>query len=231
MHSEQQRPDAVGDVAGGPSDPPALDHLVYAAPDGEAAVTDFAERTGVQPVPGGAHPGWGTRNWLVGLGPGTYLEIVGPDPDQEPPHGQRPFLVDTVPTPGVVHWCVRTPDIVSTVATARAAGYDPGPVREMSRRRPDGSLLQWSLTDPRSAQPGGLVPFLIDWGDTRHPSEDLEPQATVEHLHLSAPDPAPAQRALRALGISEQVDTGALGMTVTLRTPGGPVVLEPAERP
>lgn len=51
------------------------------------AVASFAGLTGVQPVSGGSHQGMGTTNFLVGLGAGAYLEIIGPDPNQPQPPG------------------------------------------------------------------------------------------------------------------------------------------------
>jgi hypothetical protein len=48
--------------------PAHLDHLVLATPDLAATVAHFTERTGVEPAPGGAHVGLGTRNHLVSLG-------------------------------------------------------------------------------------------------------------------------------------------------------------------
>jgi Glyoxalase-like domain len=56
-----------------------LDHIMLAAPDLEAAVVDFEQRTGVRPSEGGRHPGQGSRNVLATLGNGCYLEIIGPD--------------------------------------------------------------------------------------------------------------------------------------------------------
>ncbi|MDH6486383.1 hypothetical protein M2157_002382 [Streptomyces sp. SAI-127] len=45
------------------------------------------------------------------------------------------------------HLVLATPDLDAAVATARARGYDPGEIRPMSRRTPDGTLLTWRLTD------------------------------------------------------------------------------------
>jgi hypothetical protein len=203
-------------------DPPALDHLVYAAPDLTAAVADVARRTGVEPVPGGPHPGLGTRNFLLGLGGSAYLEIIGPDPDQADPDTPRPFGVDDLTAPALVGWAVATSDIDKSVARARAAGHDPGPVRDMSRRRPDGVLLRWRLTAPLP----GLVPFLIDWGDTPHPAADLPvvPLASFEAVH---PDPDGLRAELDALGVELTVREGSReALIARLRGPDGLVTLD-----
>src|SRR5439155_25281477 len=183
-----------------------LDHLVLAAPDLRQAVADFAAATGVQPAPGGSHVGFGTANHLVDLGRGGYLEIIGPDPSQPDPEQPRPFGIDDLDTARVVTWAVRTDDLDALVAQARDGGYDPGEPRELSRRTPDGELLAWRLTQPRFDYGDGLVPFLIDWGNTPHPTSRSLPQTDLLEWRATHPDPASVRPALAALRVDLHID-------------------------
>ncbi|MFJ9726473.1 VOC family protein [Streptomyces sp. NPDC101209] len=203
--------------------PAHLDHLVLATPDLAATVADFTRRTGVAPAPGGAHVGRGTRNFLVGLGGCSYLEIIGPDPEQTGPHGPRPFAVDELTAARTVTWAVGPPDLDAAVAAARARGYDPGGIRPMSRRRPDGTLLRWRLTDGDTQHPSGLVPFLIDWGSAVHPSASGLPVTPLLRLSASAPDPAEIRPLLAAVDAELPLTEGPVALTFTVDTPHGPV--------
>lgn len=195
-----------------------LDHLVYATPDLEESVRFVAKLTGVRPVEGGAHPGAGTRNHLLGLGELRYLEIIGPDPDQPEPEAPRPFGIDDLTEPRLAAWAVRAADIEARVARSRAQGYDPGPIEPLSRRTPDGELLRWRLTLPYEP----VVPFLIDWGRTPHPARRLPVVPLTEFAGVH-PDPADVRTRLAALGVDLEVRAGAapglvavLGGTTTL---------------
>ena len=185
--------------------PARLDHLVLATPDLAATVADFTRRTGVAPAPGGVHIGFGTRNYLVSLGGTGYLEIIGPDPEQPEPRGPRPFDVDTLAAPRTVTWAISPPDLDAAVMTARARGYDPGMVHPMSRRRPDGTLLEWRLTD----------------GETQHPSG--LPATPLLALSATAPDPGEIRALLAALDTELTVTEGPVGLSFTVDTPLGPV--------
>jgi hypothetical protein len=203
--------------------PAHLDHLVLATPDLAATVADFARRTGVAPAPGGAHVGRGTRNFLVSLGGARYLEIIGPDQEQSEPDAPRPFTVDELASARTVTWAISPPDLDVAVETSRARGYDPGTVRPMSRRRPDGTLLEWRLTDGDTQHPSGLVPFLIDWGASVHPTATGLPVTPLLELSASAPDPDEIRPLLSAVGVELALSEGPVGLTFTLDTPRGPV--------
>ncbi|MEV6998171.1 VOC family protein [Streptomyces sp. NPDC093982] len=206
--------------------PALLDHLVLVTPDLSATVADFARRTGVTPAPGGVHVGLGTRNYLVSLGGMSYLEIIGPDPEQSATDAPRPFAVDGLTVPRTVTWAISPPDLDAAIAAARARGYDPGPAQSMSRRRPDGTLLEWRLTDGDDAHPSGLVPFLIDWSATVHPTASDLPTTPLLSLSATAPEPDEIRPLLSALGTDLDLTTGPVGITFTVDTLLGPVTFD-----
>jgi hypothetical protein len=204
---------------------PELDHIVFGVPDLVAASRQFAELTGVQPAPGGRHVGLGTANCLVGLGEAAYLEIIGPDPDAPPPARPRPFGIDDLTESRVVTWAVRTSDIDAHVHRARRHGFEPGPPRDMSRSTPAGDVLSWRLTLDENGVGSGVVPFLIDWGQTPHPAGSGLPQLTLVSLQAICPDPQPVRSAFAALGVSMPVVAGNREvLLVRLDSPTGPVV-------
>lgn len=201
-----------------------LDHIVIAAPDLESLVSEFHALTGVRPTPGGQHEGEGTANYLVGMGEGRYIELIGPDPEQDDPDHPRPLRVDEVSRITVVGWAVRPDDLASRVASAREAGYDPGDPKPMDRRTPDGAILSWQLTPPRGGF-DGTIPFLIDWQDSTHPSVGL-PSVTLLSLEITHADADDVRGALAAVDASELVSdirSGSPCLAVTLETPMGQV--------
>ena len=210
-----------------------LDHLVFAASDLAAAVVQFTELTGVRPVPGGRHPGAGTANYLVGFGGAHqdgYLEIIGPDPDQPDPDRPRPFGIDRLTSARLVTWAIHPGELDACIAAARAQGYDPGSARKLSRVAPDGELLCWRLTEANLGEPGGLVPFLIDWGDTMPPPYRGLPEVALLEFRATHPQPEPVRAALEALssGLPAQLRVYAgnrTGLIAVLNGRHGPVML------
>jgi hypothetical protein len=204
---------------------PSLDHLVYAVPDLGAAARAFAAATGVTPAEGGRHIGRGTRNVLVGFGETSYLEIIGPDPDHPADPGAAvPFGVDALTRPRLVTWAVHPVDIEHATAASAAAGADFGGIGPLSRRTPDGELLEWRLASTHPAPLEGVPPFLIDWGATRHPAAAL-PRLALRGLRARHPDPAAVAAVLDALDVQLLVEEGPPRIAALLDTPRGLVVM------
>ncbi|MBI4219985.1 MAG: VOC family protein [Chloroflexi bacterium] len=204
----------------------ALDHLVYVTRDLESAVDELEGILGIKAAPGGRHPGRGTRNALLALGEERYLEIIGPDPEQKDFRGPRGFDIDSLDQPCLRTWAVKAPQIDRHVTRARAAGYDPGEIIPRSRVRPDGVTLRWKLTTLGDAHPNWLVPFLIDWGDSPHPSRTTPAGIKLVRLRGEHPAPARITSMLAALGVELQVSQSSTPRLVaTLGTPRGPIEL------
>ncbi len=201
-----------------------IDHLVYATPNLEATVDEIARRWGVRATPGGKHAGRGTHNALISFGDGSYLELIGPDPEQPDPPGGRAFGIDTLTEPRLVTWAVKAPGIETRVAGARAAGFDPGEPQAMSRVRPSGEELSWRLT--RNGPGDWLVPFLIDWGETTHPSTTSVGGCRLLSLRAVHPRPVEIRAMLGALGEELAVEDGpAPGLVAVIDTARGTVEL------
>lgn len=203
-----------------------IDHLVFATPDLDAGIAVIDRKLGVQAVAGGRHPDFGTRNALVALGPETYLEIIGPDPEGTEPDGPRIFGIDELEAPRLATWAAKATDLEDRVATGRAAGAELGEVFPGQRRKPDGTLLTWRLSDPTAMPAHGIVPFLIDWGDTPNPAGDATPGCRLLELRAEHPDPESVRGMLTALQLELPVDGGpSPKLIATIDSPAGTVEL------
>ena len=209
-----------------PSLLPRIDHLVYATPNLSSGVEQIERLLGVKAVPGGQHPGGGTRNALIRLGDETYLEIIGPDPDQPKPVRPRRFGIDELKAPRLVTWAAKGADLEGIVENAKRHGVDLGQVQSGSRRRPDGVLLSWRLTVSPVLTADGIVPFFIDWGQTPHPAASLPKGCVLVALRAEHPDAVHVRGVLSVLGLDLLVAPGPVpALIATIKTPHGTVEL------
>ena len=199
-----------------------VDHLVYAARDLDLAIDDLERRLGVRAVMGGSHPGRGTRNALLALGPASYLEILAPDSSQPSPSSPRWLGVDDVTEARLTTWAAKATDLENAIERAAKLGVQLGSVREGARTRVDGVHLKWRLTDSSQLLAGGLVPFLIDWGDSPHPAAAAPRGLRLIDLHGESPDPERAIQMLRALDIEMSVRHASdVALIATIESPRG----------
>lgn len=203
-----------------------VDHLIYGTPDLDATIDSLEVMLGVRATNGGRHPGMGTRNALFSLGPTTYLEILGPDPDQPELDGPRWLGIDGLSEPRLTAWAANGRRLDEIAREAAKVGINFGKVRAGSRKTSDGSTLTWQLTDPDQIIGGGVVPFLIDWGETPHPAKSAIAGLRLMALRAEHPDPALIRGMFKYLGLDIGVELAPRpALVVQLDSPNGVVEL------
>jgi len=186
--------------------PANLDHVILGADDLRRGITWLEERTGVRAAFGGVHPGRGTRNALIALGPRCYLEILAPDPAQSVLAWYHELA--TLHDPRFIAWAVHTNDLATLAKQATAGGFGIKGPTEGSRTRPDGKVLRWRSFNLQGNREG-LLPFFIEWNPASvHPSADAPSGCRLTSFHLQSPAAPELASACRALGVDVLVEAG-----------------------
>ncbi|GAA5159077.1 VOC family protein [Ornithinimicrobium tianjinense] len=154
-----------------------IDHVSYAAgPEGLLATAErLAAQLGVTPRDGGVHPRFGTRNIILPLAEGRYVEIVEclehPSSDKAP-FGQA-VKAASERGGGWMAWVVAVSDLARVEERLGRQAVDG------HRVTPEGTDLQWRQIGIRDVIDHGNLPFFIRWDspETQHPSH-LEESAT-----------------------------------------------------
>ena len=209
-----------------------FDHFIVGISDLDKGMNLIEEMTGVRPVYGGVHPTIGTHNALISLGDHTYLEIIAPNPDADVENldpvlkaeFMEPLKQMTSLTPFL--WAVGSRDLAMTGRLLKEAGIELSSPGAGSRKKPDGTVLNWHaafITAPRSAE----LPFFISWSETTvSPAEDSPPGCHFEHFSVSSPDPAVLEKLKEQLGLGVAISKASkLKFQLVLNCPMGAVTL------
>jgi len=162
-----------------------LDHLSYAAgPDGLASTAQrLGEILGEPFVDGGIHPRFGTRNMVLPLCQGTYLEIV--EVLDHPASDKAPFgqavRARSQSGGGWLGWVVAVADITTIERRLGRESVDG------NRWRPDGHELRWRQIGVKGLQADPQLPFFVQWeGDgSDHPSLGASCNIHLECLEIA----------------------------------------------
>ena len=162
-----------------------LDHLSFAAgPEGlEATTQRLGSQLGATFREGGFHPRFGTRNKILPLAHGQYLEVVEvldhPAADKAP-FGQA-VRARSEDGGGWLGWVVAVDDM---------APHEQRLGREAvvgSRKRPDGIELRWRQLGVKGLVSDPQLPFMIFWDGIGelHPSAIGPTSVTLESLQIA----------------------------------------------
>jgi hypothetical protein len=183
-----------------------IDHVIIGVPDLQGGMDRLEEMTGVRPVFGGEHPGRGTRNALLSLGPGVYLELLAPQEGAELPEDAAGLLTLGEPTPW--GWAASSQDIEATMARLADLGYETFEPQAGSRATPDGGMLRWvsgGVESPTIPE----IPFFIEWApDSPHPSTTSPDGCTLSSMTVFTPESEEVSRFVDALGLDVSVEAG-----------------------
>ncbi|MFL6021761.1 MAG: VOC family protein [Marmoricola sp.] len=210
-----------------------LDHLVFAAgPDGLAGTAArLSALLGEQFVDGGVHPRFGTRNRILPLTDGTYLELVEvldhPASDKAP-FGQAVRARSELGG-GWMGWVVSVDDIS---ALEKRLGRESV---KGNRHRPDGTELLWKQLGVKGLQADPQLPFFVQWETSPdlHPSAGSTGNISLEALEIAG-DPArvtewlgaPVEQPLEDVKVDWVAPNGTPGIVaVSFQTPNGLVRL------
>lgn len=149
-----------------------LDHVSYAVAPQELA--DTVQRLGALLgstfVDGGKHPGFGTRNFILPVANGMYVEVVT---TLDHPSTEQSVFAQAVKRRyeeggGWLSWVISVDDISDierNLGREAVSGH---------RRRPDGFDLQWKQIGVKDVLTTPELPFFIQWltDAAEHPSRN-----------------------------------------------------------
>lgn len=162
-----------------------LDHVSYAC-DAEAfpsTVSRLGALLGAPFTDGGLHPRYGTRNAVLPLDGGCYVEVVAPL--EHPATDTMPFGQAVRRRAklggGWLGWVVSVDDLAPFEARLGR------PSAEGHRRRPDGMLLEWQQIGLLDLLEDPQIPYLIQWRCPKqeHPSAGADGSVGIERLEIA----------------------------------------------
>lgn len=183
-----------------------IDHIVIGARTLEEGARYVEDHLGVKPSKGGAHPGIGTHNMLLGMGANCYIEVIAPDPAQpDPPHA-RPFDLDDTSLrtmleaePRLIAYVASTPALDAVVS--RLGASQAGEIKAMSRGN-----LAWRMAFPPQRQDmDNLIPPLIQWEGERAAKHIRDSGWRLTALEAEHPEADSVRAALTTRGLGDTV--------------------------
>lgn len=165
--------------------PMRLDHVSYAASHDD--LIDVVQRlggtVGAGFSDGGRHPRFGTRNFVLPLAGGTYIEVVAaldhPSTDTRP-FGQA-VRRRVEQGGGWLGWVVGVDDIAPVEARLQRAAVDG------IRHRPDGVELRWKQIGLLALLDDPQLPYFTQWlvDPAEHPSAGARGDRFIARLEIA----------------------------------------------
>lgn len=169
-----------------------LDHVIIACANLKDGMEKFEDMTGLAPKKIGSLRGVGTKSARVALDNNTFVEIIGPDPNNESV-GIAPKLL-SIPKGKLFpyHYVVRAkPD---DVEVPEHLGWEKDSVvmvhADADEFANSGHVNKWDLVFVYGHGIGGCVPEFVNWRENKcHPTARLpKTNGKIAFVQVQAPD-------------------------------------------
>lgn len=162
-----------------------LDHISYACTSSELpdVVQRIGSELGATFVDGGRHPSFGTRNFILPLSHGSYVEVVSAldhPAALKAPFGQA-VQARAEAGGGWMSWVVSVDDLSTMEARLGR------PAATGHRIRPDGTDLRWKQLGVLDTMSDPQLPFFVSWACdvSQHPSAGANGSVGVDRIEIS----------------------------------------------
>ncbi len=200
-----------------------IDHIVFAVPNLEEAIDEFERQSTVRPVFGGCHTTKGTKNALVNLGNGCYLEILAIDEENVDVKPPRWMGVDLIKTPQITRWSLKSEDLEQDSEILQKYHPKMGIIQGGQRKTSTGDMLTWQMILPLAAPVVELVPFVTDWQHSAvHPTQNLPQECELIGLSFTHPNPTAIEKVFDEFDIDIRIEEGEKAMIrAEIKSPNG----------
>jgi catechol 2,3-dioxygenase-like lactoylglutathione lyase family enzyme len=159
-----------------------VDHAGICSYQLEPVQQAFAD-LGLKTEYGGAHATGGTHNALIGFDDGSYIELIAAQHPETLSGEDAAQWTSLKPDMArACFWAVDVDDIGSSVKEVRQGGLEISDPKDGSRKKPDGTVLQWQTAAVNEGSTGNILPFFIQ--DKTPRSARIQPSASVKGSEL-----------------------------------------------
>ncbi|GAX17376.1 hypothetical protein FisN_5Hh014 [Fistulifera solaris] len=194
-----------------------LDHIILGTNNLEEALKQFYEMTDLKPIMVVSLKGVGTKSARLAFESCQFLEIMGPDPA----HMGMPLAKKLAALPDgelvPFHYAIRSKDKMKAEIW-KECDLTCDKVTMVSQDR--GSAWTWTMAILEGHDQGGLVPYLVDWGESKHAAARLPVIGSLDSLKVTSGSDSPVHTLLDGIG-RVTVATGESSLEVTFTSAKG----------
>lgn len=204
----------------------SIDHLVYCVPNLKKGIAEIEKRFGTKLSPGGKHLTQGTKNVLLNLGNGCYFELLAIDSDNSEIVSPRWMGIDLIQKPQLTRWALKSEDFEKDLSILQKANPLLAKAYIGSRKTADGSFLNWKMSLPQPQPEIEILPFLLDWQDSVHPTESMPQNCKLVELSATHPDPSSFKKTFELLDFDLKITASAIiSLSAKIETPKGVITI------